>query len=279
MTTVDRHTLSGTVRELLARFEQMAVQDRRAERLKKLCVVATVAGVLCGIGALVLSDSAGEVALPLGLGAVAAFVGGLVGYFYFSRFDLPNRRVATALRFLRVIAADTPASETLSVEVDFRDYTVAPKTGAADAGGKSSYSLTWLVVTGALADGNRYRVAATEDVARKTKRKRKYTKVRDRIRASVEVQVRLKPTMYGAAAPIVETLRGLPPPAGLRAAEVIARDRVVRATLECAPALQLTGRGGTQTTQGTLLDGHTLLRAILWVYDGIVRGSAAGRAA
>jgi hypothetical protein len=200
------------------------------------------------------------------------------------RSDLDDRKLLAAFRVIRMLQADTPVASEAELHLDFRDYGKGgQKTGQRGRWYNSvrsrQYRHEWFRLTGALADGTRYRLAATDAVSRKEKRKRKYTKIRERYSGLIHLQLRLRPETRADLSALAATLRGLPAPPKLRVRSTAARGRRLVATLAGTGTMtRVRGRyRPTQQGREYLVNGDMLLQTMLWAYDGIGRSLAPSR--
>ena len=156
-----------------------------------------------------------------------------------------------------------------------REKSLATRRQTALQGLKTAkHAHEWLRVAGALVDGTRYQLAVVDSVARKEKSKRKYTKVKERIRSQILLQLRLRPR-HGDAQPVAAALKALAPPRPLSLAGVDAKGQVLQARLASAICTRTKGRyRPTVRGESNLVTGDMLLQTLIWAYDGIGRSLA-----
>jgi hypothetical protein len=283
MMTVDLHRLSGTCEELLRQLEEARASDKWAEGRKKLflglAIGAGVSGFLSMfIGPPLLEGLGLSPALALlmmvALGVTAIVM--IVLRFKYNKYDLDDRKLDTVAQFLEIIRADTGGGDAVELSVDFRDYLKGGTCLEAGGSGKSGkYSHPWLEVAGGLVDGTRYRIAVEERIGRKERRKRKYTKIKEKISAIVSIQLRLKAQRYGDSQGVAAALQQLRPPAGLSIKSIVPRGQSLSLVLLGDTMVKVKGRYGLSVPEpGLELDGAVLLQALLWAYDGIARGAS-----
>jgi hypothetical protein len=283
---VDSYELTGKALPLLRRFEAAQGSDKQAEaRARKLGIGAA----LCGAGAFLSFFLGGMVAAvtdsSIGFLLIPAFLIGmivlLVKRHKAKKFDLDDRKLATVVRVLRMLSADTPQQSDVSVHVDFRDYQKGgtrsdeQKSGVFGSSKSMKFTHPWLRFGGVLADGTRYQLDVVESVARKERSKRKYTKVKERIRSTLQIQLRLRPTRYGSGDAVAQLLRSIPPPRPLQLKGVRATGPKLQAVLQTPLYSKVKGRyRPTETGKENLFDADMLLQSMLWIYDGIGRSLA-----
>jgi hypothetical protein len=259
---IDRYQLEGTADTLLAQVSAMKASDDTAEKKTSLWSGGCVVSVLAAFASFWLFDVIGPWAAILSVFGVGFGILCGVKMTKYKEMDLEDRKVETVQKLLSVLRADVPAVQPLKVEVDFREYV---KAGEQRAPG--SYSQTWLRTTTSLADGTAVALALGEDIKRKERRKRKYTKVKERICGEASIDLRLA-RQYGDAAAAAERLRSLPPPVGYTVSGVQGSGRRLHATLRTAPAARLKARGAPVVT-GRLPDADTMLVALRWAYRAL----------
>ncbi len=276
MLNVDLHQLSEPPARLLALFTEAHASDKWAEGKARLFGWLGGLGLLFGIVGAILGAAAGAVGVVAG---VLVLVGGIVSLVIrsrYKRYDLDDRKLATVTQFLKIISADSPQGEPISVRLDLRPHDKATQPAVEDAGwGKpkvKKYQHTWLHLAGSLLDGNRYEVIVTDQILRKEKPKRKYTKVKERTSSQLFFTLRLH-TRYGAAEALAGELGRQPLPAELEARTIRGRGRALTVACVGSPTVTLSARGGRQVLQaGHVVTGNTLLGLLLWCYDGLARG-------
>lgn len=264
---VGAHELKGTADVLLRQLEAAERRDNEAEKkahrygcLMAACILFGVVGVPASIAF-----------PPLVVVAVALIAGAVVFGVKRSRektFDLDDHKLQTALRVLKVLRTDIPAQEVVTLKLDFRDYRVGGRQVSKEGGWFSSirvydYEHAWFDLDARLADGNVVSIAVRQEITRKEKSKRKYTKVRERVSSDVLLGMKLR---EGAAEDVRARLAGAPP--GLAVRRLDGQGAHLRVALTGGEALTQKGRYGSSTT-GQPLGAEALLGALLWVYGGI----------
>jgi len=267
---IGEYTYRETADALIARLETVNAEDDTAERRKKVLVGGIVVSVILGFIGVPVAAETGF--WPLPVLALASLVTCIVLLVRTSRHDLDDRKIAAALRFVSIVRADVPATALVSLRVDFRD---AEAGGQAVQGvdparlGAKRWEHAWFDVTAPLADGNEVSFSVVSDVIRKSKRKRKYTKVRERIAETLDCTIRLD-ERYGDPAAAAERLRAAGAPDGLAVRRLTAAGPRLRVRLETADTITVTGRGSaTHVTPDARVTGDTLLAALLWAYRGL----------
>ena len=106
-------------------------------------------------------------------------------------------------------------------------------------------------------------------MTRKEKSKRKYTKVNERKSAEITVTVDFD-DRYGGSAKVVERLKASGSPMRMSLKSLSAEGTVVKAVVESNDLRVLTGRyGATTTGDENRVDGDTVLKLLLWIWQGL----------
>lgn len=263
---IDRYEFEEPADALLARIATFHASDKEAEKALARWQAGCLVCVLGLFASFFAVSAMGPLLVPI---PVVLGVIGIVTLWKMSHHgekNLEDRKLESARKVVQVLRADIPAAQPVRLEIDFRDYQSASgRTGAGD------YEQTWLKATTALADGNAVALGVGEDVKRKERSKRKYTKVKERIVGEASVDIRLA-RQYGDAAAAAERLRSLPPPAGYQVADVRGTGRRLHATLRTEPCLRLKHRRGVNE-HGRLPTADAALAALRWAYRGLAPGA------
>jgi len=204
-------TLTGPAAELLQTLAQVrgadAVADtERAQTSKR-------GGLLTGVGCVSIFGSFFLLGflLPVALTGFAVGIALLVGGFVHLRragklaeLDLDNERLAVVSELLDLLRPDLSDKKPITLTLAHGPAaTWAPATNVRTEGGwlggKTHYAEhedTWLRLGGRLQDGSLFRLSVTESLKRKSKPKRKYTKITDRSREKVALSLRVSPAFY-----------------------------------------------------------------------------------
>lgn len=268
---VDTYTFHERADLLVRRLEKAGVEDKAAERKSKWLAIFTV---FTWIGGVITLFTAPPLFFVLAVPITFTIL--LVRT---KRHDLDDRKLATALKFIRVLGADIPQEALVDLRIDFRDHRKGGRLVSKEGGMMGpkvfQYEHAWLAAKVRLADGNELQVAVTADVTRKEKPKRKYTKVRERWFESVEISAKLK-DIYGDAAAIAATLKASGPPKGMTVRRVDGAEGRVRAVFETSEFREQIGRAGSSFVgESNRINGDFLLGALVWFYRGIPGGRKA----
>lgn len=272
------HRLSEPADLLLARLEDAATRDKRAQKNVKIgcgALVAIVFGGLFGLAA--LADLIGSNLVFLGLLVVVPVIAFIV---HETGHDVDDRKLAAATDLVRTLRADVPAAGNIQLEIDFREYTksgtkVADPAQAKVKGVKvEKYQQKWLEVRTTLADGTQIDAAITDRISRKSKPKRKYVKVKEAFVSDVTLGLRLD-KRYGDAEAIAPRLYRHPALAACQERARTAKGRNLYVALRTPGAARINSRRAPTQFHGVerIGSGRTILDMLAWVYDGIGRGA------
>jgi hypothetical protein len=219
MATRQVTVLQDTMPNLLTRLQLVrggdAVNDRQRTRSGWLGGTLLTLGILGGFFSLVLLGTY----LPLGLFALLVsgllLIGGIVFLVQFNQLkaaDLDNDRLALAQELLETLAPDLSPKRPLHLSLWHGDcFHWGTVTGKRTEGywltGRTTYSEhadRWLSLSGRLQDGSVFKLSVTQSGKRKSKAKRKYTKMHERSEERVRLSLRVPPALY----PHLDRLQG-----------------------------------------------------------------------
>ena len=237
------HVLEDTLDGLVSRLEKVKVTEKGAEWTSKATAGLSVA---CFFLAIVAAFKWGVFGFPLVVLVVAALVAACVGLAKVSastgQYDLDDVKLHSLLRLLKVLRADVPAAARVSLTVDFRDYKAGGQSRAKGQG-PPVHRQTWLTVKAPLADGSLLLLELSDQVRRKEKSKRKYTKISELWAGRVDVLLRLG-RGHGAAEAVAGRLGQLKAPEPLACRRAVGKGRSLQVQLRLTPTRVVTGRGG-----------------------------------
>lgn len=274
---IENQRLEDRPHLLLRRIEQAAREDTAAEASKKkngIAGCAFFAGAFLGLfltGPLSdRLDSSWPFLVNLGL-AVTAIVF-WVRTWRASREDLDNRKLDSVRKLLQMLHVDMTSEKKALLEVDFRGYgKVGPVTKGGWTGGERRLSFVqpWLKLDATLADGSRLRVGVVDAVGRKERKKRKYTKIKERFTTKVAVVVRVT-ERQGEAEALAKAFTERQPPRGLRLRGAAGRAGRLVVSFAGDPVVRV-GRStfGTDSAVEGITAGDELIGAVAWVYAGL----------
>jgi hypothetical protein len=278
---VDRYTFNTPAAALVGILERAAVSDKTAERARSRwyaigigCIVLTFLAFFLGAMLAAATGVPGFLLAPLTIiGAIVSFILGARR----GKFDLDDRKLASATRVVSLLRADIPADWPVALSVDFRPYQkTAPveKTGGWTGPRASRYEQRWLELKSQLADGTSVSASITDSVSRKEKPKRKRTKVAERFSTTAVLVLRLD-KRYGDAAAVASRLAGSTPDPAWTVKSCRGRGRVLKTVLTLPPGRRVQNRSTTESGMDGIANGDTLLRTLRWVYGGLTGRLAA----
>lgn len=262
----------GKPPELIQALSGLWGQDKVIEKNLRRARIAFIACVLLIFAGAFLASATGS-PLPVVLPIAGAAVCGVLWWRY-QRLNLDDRRILTPIKLLEVLQADIAARDPVRLVVSFDDYRKHGRklegTGGWGAG-RAKYEDTWLEVEGWLAERTRFRLVVTQQVSRSEKRKRKYTKVKERIREAVGLHLRPDRKVYGALDRFPAQFAAGENVAGLRIETARATERGVLLVAEGDFYTKMSGRSTSETGSENLVQGDKLLMLMAAVFERLGR--------
>lgn len=204
-------TLQGTAPELIAQLSSLRSQDTTNDAARQRFGCLGGAGIIIGIAggffSLLMAAERGAVGL-LGLVVAALLLAGgiycTVRWNQLRTVDLDSPRLDLVQELLVALGQDLSDKKPLTLTLAHGDcFQFGRVTDQRSEGtwmtGKVDISAredTWLELGGRLQDGSVFKLSVTESGKRKSKPKRKYTKIQDRIKEEVSVLLRVSPEVY-----------------------------------------------------------------------------------
>jgi hypothetical protein len=272
-------TYRGTADGLLARAQTLAQDDAvataRGKRWGKVAIISGLTLVIFPLWIWIPIVFGPRGWWPV-LAGMALFVVSLVTWAWNHLSDLDDHKVATLVRLATFLRADIPSAEPVELRLDFR---AAHRRGRVRSrssfwkafwGGPRTirYEHPWMRMSTRLADGSRLDLAIVDDMKRRTLKKRKYTRVVEKVAAVVTVDLRLA-SRYGAAEPVAATLASRNAPGGTARAQAIGRGRALRAVVRGYPRRRVTGRAGTVDGGRLQSTADAVLGTLIWCFEAI----------
>lgn len=263
---------------LLARLEDAATRDKRAEKNVKIgcgALIALVIGAFFGVN--YVAEVSGTKLAYLGMLVIVPVIAFIVRE---TGHDVDDRKLTAATELVRTLRADVPVGQNIQLEVDFRDYTksgtkVEEPAQAKVKGVKSEkFQQKWLEVRTTLADGTQIDATITDRISRKSKPKRKYTKIKEAFVSDVTLGLRLD-KRYGDAEAIVPRLYRSPALAECQERARTAKGRNLYVAMRTPVGIRVNARRTPSQFHDVerIGSGQTILDMLAWVYDGIGRGA------
>ncbi len=165
--------------EALAEIEELNRADNRAEATK-----TKIRPWLWGLG---LGGIFGGMILIVPLVLLIPFFFLLYKYMRANARDLEDRRLEVPLKLLRSLVSELSPKANVVLDMDFRGYTKGTKE---TANGATMYNQQWMRMGLVLSNGSALQISARTLCKRKSKRKRKYTKHKDKLREELALEIR-----------------------------------------------------------------------------------------
>lgn len=181
--------------ELLVALEELERKNRSGERKLKLSMRVKIGGVFGGGGLFLLGAALALPVVQFGgfLVAVGAFFSSLLLSRQGRGLDLEDRKLDAARHVLTALGSELTPGAPVHLALDFEGYDrTAPLAGeqALSSGGDKLFEKRWLSLGFTLLDGTRVDVEATTRARRRSRRKTKYTKLKDRVSDDVVLTLR-----------------------------------------------------------------------------------------
>ena len=264
----------GPVDEIRSKLDNLAAMDKVVEgKLKKVNKFLTVYTVISVI--LFIAMCIGVVFLmPLLLvSLVVLLLPALIIKSQLNVQNLEDRKIETGRQFFSILNDDIPGKKNCSVYADFQGYQRHGKLVSKKNEGflasirHSVYVDCWFLASGALHDGNVFKLSIVQTAKRTEKSKRKYTKVAEALREKVKLLVKIDRATYPKAETLTTLIKPSVSVAGLNIRQVAMRDSVLRITADTEVCRYVKGRYGTTGT-GTesLMEGKKLIALFLYLY-------------
>ncbi|MCA9654632.1 MAG: hypothetical protein H6712_10060 [Myxococcales bacterium] len=165
-----RLVASGPPAQVKARYATLHASDKTAELVRKVTLYLAIAlGVVSFVGLV------GESMWVFGI-ALAAVVVVVAVRMSFASADIEDRKLEMARTLVETFEPELRPGRPIEVEIDFRGYW------------RYQPGQAWLSLKMTLANGVVAQVSALDRCKRKSKAKRKYTKIKDKITSSLVVR-------------------------------------------------------------------------------------------
>lgn len=254
-------TYSGSAQEVESQCEALAKLDKKTEGQNKILGIAAVASLLVIIGAFFVESTVVGV-----IGAVGLVFSGIF-LAVIRNDDIEDRKLELARWLVGTLKSELKANRPLQLDLDFRGYDNRRTDG------------TWLTLAMTLEDGVGLRLSVSTHFKRKTRSKRKYTKIKDKIHERVSLTfVAPKGKAFNPSVKDQFRSRAVPQ-LQLRSVKINPKAATVVYTTQQMQRVR--GRHGWSNHGLTnLVDGSTSVAAIIASYRalGVATGSAVGEA-
>ncbi len=154
---------TGSPEEIESQCEALDALDKQTEARKTAMVVAAVLGGIVGFGGVI--GDLWALAIPAFVVSAAA----LVYYASINNNDIEDRKLLSAREILETLKPELKNGRPAQLDIDFRLYDNARTNGV------------WMTLATTLEDGTGLKLDISTHFKRKTRRKRNYTKIKDKL--------------------------------------------------------------------------------------------------
>lgn len=253
-------SLTAPLEEVEAELNRLHDADKSAERSKaKLKPWLWVTGIATFLGFIIV------VTLPFAIPLIIL----AVMYHRANKQDVEDRRLDTARHLLATLRDEFDPKANVVLAMDFRAFS---RTPGRSEGPMTLYSQQWLRLGVVLANGSALQIAATTHSKRKSRRKRKYTKHKDKITETLTLE--LHPPKGRPFDPALQGRIGralAAPQPSLRLQRCRIKPRAAELTFVTDVAVRVTPRRPSFLGRTNLLDAHKVLSATTLGYRAMVR--------
>ncbi len=193
-------------------------------------------------------------------------------YFKANNKDVEDRRLDVARHLLDTLKGEIKTGTQVILEMDFRRY------DQANAPPKGAFSQQWLRMALVLRNGAALQVSAVTHCKRKSRRKRKYTKHKDKLREALTLDIRpAKGASFNPAQSqrIAQALAKPLPQAQLRRCQL--KPKTAQVSFMTAEAVHMSPAGrfaNPFTNRQALLDAHKVLTLTTMGFRAVSQSNA-----
>jgi hypothetical protein len=183
---------AGPAEALLARCAELAHADKKAEGVANALLATGIAAIVGLVVCFIAAAGTEMVLFVVGAGLLAVIaIGSFIARSVAKRGDLEDRKLAVAEGVVRALAPELKQGRPIEATIDFRaHHELAPKAQQGSSAARAlAYEHPWLQLSFVLGDGTKVRLVGTLHAKRKTKSKRKYTKVKERCHETLSVEL------------------------------------------------------------------------------------------
>ena len=105
-----------------------------------------------------------------------------------TNYDVPDRLYLGPINMLEKLRADIPPGQPVDIKIDFNHYHDPKYQQSSEGGGvfsnikRGKYEITWLELGGCLMEGTKFRIRISQSIKRKSKSKKRGTKISESLR-------------------------------------------------------------------------------------------------
>ena len=267
----------ATLATIRREIEALHTSDKAAEVKKKKFTHWSMGLIGGAVLTLVVGAMlAGVTGLPIPFLAFPLFIAGAITLILRSRAgrcDVDDRKLDVVRAILDTLGPEMHLKRPVGINLDFHGYHRSKPVSKNLSWGSGTrvFAKRWLHLSFCLLDGTAVAVHATSHVKRKSKAKRKYTKVKDRIVDEIDIYFKLGQGRQLEPDDAAARIRAaIPAATGLTIRAVSGKPRGAHVSLRTAPAMRFSGRGGwSQRDLTRLADGPKVVRALIGAYRGL----------
>src|SRR5262249_22162206 len=114
----------------------------------------------------------------------------------YDSMNLEDRRILSPIKLLEGLQTDILPKDPMKLMVSFEGYKKHGQKLGGSRGGKNKEDDTWLQAEGFLAEKTRFRVVVSQRISASEKRKRKYTKRKEKVSETIGIYLRPSAKVY-----------------------------------------------------------------------------------
>lgn len=268
---------AGTPQQVMDQLIALRKKDLSVEKKKKRWGWASCSTILLVVVLFILgirfNPTGRNSNLLFGaLGIIGAgFVVSLIMYLVYKAKDFDNRKLLLAMDVLNFVKKDMPQKSRCKLTVSFDHYKKHGKLVNQDkAGFWGSTSLycyedEWITMQGKLYDGNAFGLSINQMVKRKERRKKKYTKVKEKIQEDILLTLKIDPETYGGMAKITEKIQKGASAAGLSIRKVSFEEGKLKVAARGGVVVQMMEADKSEE----LTQANTLFQFLFFIYQAL----------
>ena len=189
------YTASKDCDQVITELRALGQLDKNTEQLRSS--LATKGGISLFAAAVFLF-----LAIPtLGATAIIGIPALIYGITQFSKrsglsnYDVQDRFYLAPINILEKLKADIPPGQPVNVKIDFNDYSNSQYEKSSEGGGvfsavkRNKYEILWFELSGCLMEGTKFRLRISQVIKRKSKTKKRGTKISESLREKYSIML------------------------------------------------------------------------------------------
>lgn len=268
---------------IVKELENIAVLDKFYEKKRsnfgKIAVfalpLAIVFFILIGATADSIPSFLQGILVILLIASIIAFPVGVIQYVRYNIKDIEDRKIQIALKFARIIGVDMKKTTPLQLAVSFEDYETHGKVVVGDKR-NGRFIDEWFQARGKLTDDTVFDVGILRKVNKKSRAKRKYTKVKVSMQEIVTVILKPEPGAFSRLDQfpniINRTRAGIYSKSNMRPLQLrrtVVDNGAVRVDAITNKYIKITGRSTQQQGASELVTADQVLGLMLESYNAL----------